>query len=100
MIPNLFQYYRVSAYFLNNIGEVFCQICFITVIALVFLQITPYDISKNPKVGIFTKVMIFIRDSLVFGIGNKGIKKSLRIFPVARCQRRHHGRPGQSRQFV
>ena len=66
VVPNLFQYYKVSVYFLNNIGEVLCQICLITLIASIFLHITPYDISKKPEVGIFAKVMIFIRDSLVW----------------------------------
>ena len=66
IIPQLFQHYNVSVYFLNNVGEALCQICAIILIATFVLLITPYHLDESNKPGIFLKVVIFIRDALVW----------------------------------
>ena len=65
VIPPLFQYYKVSVYFVNNVGEALCQIFAIVLISSFFLIITPYEIPGK-KVGIPKKILIFIRNALVW----------------------------------
>ena len=66
VISSLFQHYNVSVYFLNNVGEAICQIFAIILIATCFLMITPYEINQKKKIGIFMKIVIFIRDALAW----------------------------------
>ena len=67
VVPPLFQYYNVSVYFLNNVGEALCQMIAIIMIAPFFLLIIPYNENKEGlKLNILMKIAIFIRDALVW----------------------------------
>lgn len=66
IVPQLFQHYHVSVYFLNNVGEALCQICAIVFLATCFLWVTPYSVDTNKKQNVFLKVGLFIRDALVW----------------------------------
>ena len=68
VLPSLFQYYKVSVYFLNNIGEALCEMFAIMAVAILLLNVTPYNNKKEEKVkpGIFIKILIFFRDALVW----------------------------------
>jgi len=65
VMPLLFQHYKVSVYFLNNVGEALCQILAIALISYFFLLITPSEISEK-KVGTLLKILIYIRNALVW----------------------------------
>jgi len=66
ILPSMFSHYKVSVYFLNNVGEALCQICAITFVASLFLFITPYQREENKNKKILMKILIFIRDALVW----------------------------------
>ena len=68
VLPPLFQYYKVSVYFLNNAGEAISQMFAIILIAVFFLLITPYHVPEGTKLGLFLKILIFIREALVWDI--------------------------------
>jgi len=67
VVPSLFQYYKVSAYFLNNVGEALCESFAIIAVAILLLNVTPYNKKEEKvKLGIFMKILIFFRDALVW----------------------------------
>ena len=65
-VPPLFRFYKVSVYFLNNVGESLCQMAAFILIATLFLKITPYYVEPGKKVGIGLRILIIIRDALVW----------------------------------
>lgn len=85
MVPKIFQYYQISVYFLNNIGEAICQIAAIILIASFFLWVTPYEVPKGIKLGIFKRILIFIRDAFVWDVALMYILMNLQkiVFFVA-----------------
>ena len=48
-VPQLFQHYNVSVYFLNNVGEIVCEMGLLIFIATILLKITPYDEENNEE---------------------------------------------------
>ena len=66
VLPEIFQRYNVSVYFLNNVGEELCQLFLLTLIGVFFLYITPYEKSTEKKTGIGMKILILIKDALVW----------------------------------
>ena len=68
-VPQLFQHYNVSVYFLNNVGEIVCEMGLLIFIATILLKITPYDEENNEEGKlrkILKKVLIFVRNALVW----------------------------------
>lgn len=65
IMPQLFRKYKVSAYFLNNTGEIIYQLIVFIFIAFFLLAITPYN-SNERKIGFIMKLMVFLRDALVW----------------------------------
>ena len=68
VLPPLYHYYKVSVYFLNNVGEALCQMFAIIFCASIFIWATPYDPDEEKKARIFMKILIFIRDALVWEV--------------------------------
>jgi len=67
VVPALFQYYHVSVYFLNNIGEALCEMFAIMAVAILLLNITPYNKGEEKvKPSVFKKILIFLKDALVW----------------------------------
>lgn len=64
VLPKLHQKYKVSVYFLNNMGESLCQMLAILLISCVFLLITPYEAVEKPSC--FQKTLMFFRNYFVW----------------------------------
>jgi len=67
VVPSLFQYYHVSVYFLNNIGEAICEMFAIMAVAILLLNVTPYNKEEEKvKPSVVKKILIFLKYALVW----------------------------------